>query len=145
MCISVQGPEYIELLEKEEDSRLFYVVDLLLPISHHVLQDLYKNKKCKGNFPLEILSRKLIAPSSPSTEPYLQKTPISFSGQIAPSLYFPRILFYPAEADQEHAPVNNNEEIKKQTVAAIATRKLNPFLSISRQIQFIAMIRELNI
>ena len=99
-----------------------------IKISHHVLKDLYKNKKCKGNFPLEILSRKLIAPSSP-TEPYLQKSPISFSGQMAPSLYVPRILFYPAEADQEHAPVSNNEEIKKLTVATIATRNLSPFLS----------------
>lgn len=32
MYISVRGPQYIELLEKEEDSRLFFVVDLLLPV-----------------------------------------------------------------------------------------------------------------
>jgi shikimate O-hydroxycinnamoyltransferase len=59
---------------------------------------------------VEILSRKLIAPSSPRPL-HLQKSPISlsFSEQLAPSFYVPRIFFYPAEADQEHGHVDINE------------------------------------
>ncbi|KAJ6859789.1 hypothetical protein NC651_036175 [Populus alba x Populus x berolinensis] len=62
---------------------------------------------------VEILSRKLIAPSSPRPL-HLQKSPISFSEQLASSFYVPRIFFCAAEADQEHGHVDINEERSMQ-------------------------------
>ncbi|CAK7322772.1 unnamed protein product [Dovyalis caffra] len=59
----------------------------------------------------EILSSKLIAPSSP-TSPHLQKSPISCLEQLALSVYVPRIFFYQAEGE-EHG-VSDIEEESKQ-------------------------------
>jgi len=61
---------------------------------------------------VQILSRKLIAPSSP-TPPHLQNLKVSCFDQLAPSIYLPCIFYYPADGE-------NNEKRSKEMEKSLA-------------------------
>lgn len=72
------------------------------------------------NMKVQILSRKLIAPSSP-TPPNLQNLKISCFDQLAPPTYVPCIFYYPVSGEDHGG--DNADRSKKVEISALVFRE----------------------